>query len=87
MLTYTFWSEALQRAVRTFAQTILAGFGGSAMNVWSANWHQIIGLGLGASVLSILMSIDRSGHAPAPVSVATPALNPRSGMACGDQLR
>lgn len=60
MLKWDFWSETLQRSVRTFAQSLLAVFGGNAFNVWNADWQNAVGVGLGAAFLSILMSVDRS---------------------------
>jgi hypothetical protein len=84
LFTLSFWSEAFSRALRTFAQTMLAGFGGSALNIWTASWHQIIGLSAGASVLSILMTIDRTGLLPS-AAPAEPAHQISGG--CGDQLR
>lgn len=86
MLTFSFWSEALQRSIRTFAQTLLAGFGGAALNIWSANWHQMIGLALGSSVISILMSIDRNGS-PAPVVAEVVTVADQPNGLCGNTLR
>lgn len=92
MLTFAFWSDTLQRSLRTFAQTLLAGFGGNALNIWSANWHQMIGLALGSSLISVCMSIDRSGtSAPTQTTVVVDPVikvgdQPSAG-ACGNTLR
>lgn len=67
LFTAMFWRQSLQRAIRTFAQGMLAVLGGSAFNVWAADWKNAIGVGLGASALSVLMSIDR-GTAVAAVA-------------------
>ena len=60
MWTLTFWQAALTRAIRTFAQTLLSLWGATAFNIFSADLRQAIGVSLGASVLSVLMSLDRS---------------------------
>lgn len=53
-----FWVEyALERAIKTFAQTGLAVFGGSVVNIFEVDWTSWLGVTLGATVLSILTSI------------------------------
>lgn len=59
--TWAFWNDAFSRGLRTFAQTLGAALGGSALNVWSAGWTQALGLAAGSAFLSVLMAIDRSG--------------------------
>ena len=60
MFTYGFWQETAQRCVRTFAQTVISLIGVSSFSVWSLDWQNIAGVGLGASFVSLLMSLDRS---------------------------
>lgn len=60
MVTVEFWKEALWRAFRTFCQTLLSIFGGSALNVWNVGWHNSLGVAVGAAFISLLMSVDRS---------------------------
>lgn len=60
----SFWKDALWRSFRTFCQTLLSLFGGSALNVWSAGWHDSLGVAVGAALLSLLMSVDRSTATP-----------------------
>lgn len=57
-----FWSAAAGRAVRTFAQTLLAALTMSSapVNVLHANWGADLGLSLGAALLSVLTSIASS---------------------------
>jgi len=99
LFTALFWRQSLQRAIRTFAQGMLAVLGGSAFNVWAADWQNAVGVGLGASVLSLLMSVDRgtaisavtqitskvsAGEAsPAKDVPAAPVVDP----GCGTDLR
>jgi hypothetical protein len=53
-----FWVDyALERAIKTFAQTGLAVFGGSVVNIFDVDWSSWLGVTLGATVLSILTSI------------------------------
>ena len=63
----------LARCLRTFAQTAIAMIGVSSFSVWSVDWQNVVGVSLGAGLLSILMSLDRSTEAakPAPVPVVT----------------
>lgn len=53
-----FWVDyVLERAIKTFAQTGLAVFGGSVVNIFEVDWTSWLGVTLGATVLSILTSI------------------------------
>lgn len=52
-----FWKAATERAVKTFAQTLIALLGAGAMNVLTVDWQQAIGVSLGATLLSYLTSI------------------------------
>jgi Putative lactococcus lactis phage r1t holin len=55
--TRDFWLEAGERAIKTIAQFAVAAIGGTALNVWSADWLGILGVSLGGGVLSLLTSI------------------------------
>ena len=58
MFTREFWLEASERALKTFAQTLLAMVGAvSVFDVLSADWQTLIGVSLGAALLSYLTSI------------------------------
>ena len=76
MWNAAFWSQALTRALRTFAQTALSAFGGNGLNIWTASWHQVIGLSAGAALLSLAMSVDRGTITPDPTPAVTPASTP-----------
>jgi hypothetical protein len=85
----TFWTEALWRACRTFAQTALASFGGTSLDLVHANITGVLSVSAGAAVLSLLMSVDR-GTAVA----STPALSAPAALvsdlpvgACGTSLK
>lgn len=59
-LTAMFWKATAERAIRTFAQTMLAMLGFKVFDVLSADWKQLFGVSLGAAVLSVLTSIVAS---------------------------
>ena len=69
MFEVGFIRASLERATKTVAQTALALIGAGALNVLTADWQQILGVSLGAGVLSILTSI-----ASAQVSGGSPSL-------------
>lgn len=94
MFTWAFWSDAIQRSVRTFAQTLLAVLGGGALNIWAVGWHSAIGVAAGSAFLSLLMALDRNGSGattivePVVIEPVAPVAmrSPRVGT-CGDDLR
>ena len=54
----TFWESAIERAVKTFAQTALALLGSSqVISAIDVNWGEIGGISILAGILSILTSI------------------------------
>ncbi len=58
MFTKEFWLEASERALKTFAQTLLAMAGVvSVFDAFSADWLTLLGVSLGAAVLSYATSI------------------------------
>lgn len=59
MFTLGFWKRALERAVKTAAQSLVAlwAVGDVALNAFSIDWSQAAGIAAGAAVLSILTSI------------------------------
>jgi F0F1-type ATP synthase membrane subunit a len=94
LFTWIFWQDAVSRGIRTFCQTLLAAWGGNALNVWSADWHQSLGLAAGSALLALLMAVDRSGavlaasNAPSETVVVEPvAFVAPFQHGCGDKLR
>jgi hypothetical protein len=63
MLTKAFWLATAERAVKTFAQAVLALFIGGA-TVITIDWQQVIALGGTAAVISILTSVISSQVGP-----------------------
>lgn len=58
MFTLGFWKRALERAIKTAAQALVALWAGDvALDAFSVDWAQTAGIAAGAAVLSILTSI------------------------------
>ncbi|NUP83916.1 MAG: Holin [Nonomuraea sp.] len=56
-MTRDFLLDMLERAIKTFAQAVLATLGAGALNVLHADWGNALALGAGAAVLSVLTSL------------------------------
>lgn len=87
--TWAFWSDAVQRSIRTFAQTLLAVLGGGSLDIWQVGWHSAFGVAAGSALLSLLMALDRSGAVAAapPTVVIEPVRQVESLHGCGESLR
>jgi hypothetical protein len=57
MFTQTFWKSAMERAIRTFCQTLVAVVGASQFDWMSANWQTLIATSAVAAGLSVLTSV------------------------------
>lgn len=57
MFTYLFWRFALERATKTFAQTLAALFGASGIGLLNAPWGVALSAAGMAAVLSVLTSM------------------------------
>lgn len=55
--TKAFWMEATERALKTFAQFILALQAGDALNIFNIDWTQTLGAAVGGVLLSYATSI------------------------------
>ena len=53
----TFWTAALERAVRTFAQTAVALLTGSATGLLEVDWVQVASVSGMAALVSLLTSV------------------------------
>jgi Putative lactococcus lactis phage r1t holin len=60
-MTMLFFKGMLERAGKTFCQTLAIALGAGAVDVLSVGWIQALSLSAGAALLSVLTSI---GSAP-----------------------
>lgn len=69
MRTKTFWIDTLERAVKTFAQALLAVLV-VGVPVWEIDWLGALGIALTATIMSVLTSIASGATGdPATASV------------------
>lgn len=61
MYSKQFWIDAIERAIRTFAQAVLAVISVNGTTLLNADWKGIGAAGVLAALVSILMSIVASG--------------------------
>lgn len=66
MWTSSFWKAAAERATKAFAHSLLTLFfvGDLAFNVLEFSWLPALGIALGASLSSILVSIVSANFGP-----------------------
>ena len=57
MFTQTFWKSEIERAIRTFCQTLVAVVGASKFDWMSADWQTLIATSAIAAGLSVLTSV------------------------------
>lgn len=75
-MTREFMLDAAERAIKTFAQTLLAYFGADALDVLQANWGNALSISLGAVVLSFLTSLLSLKLGVSGTASATDAVEP-----------
>lgn len=73
MFTKSFLLQLVERAIKTFAQTLVALAGASQMDWLSLDWPQLAATSAIAAGLSVLTSIasDKIGPADTPSMVST----------------
>ena len=73
MWTSLFWKDAAERAIATFAQTLLALIGAGALtSLVALNWPELLGVAATAAFLSVLKSVvaTQMGRTVSPASLA-----------------
>ncbi|MEU8831770.1 MULTISPECIES: holin [unclassified Streptomyces] len=66
MLTLAFWRATAERAVRTAAQTLVAGLGLDSVGVLDVDWGQGFSLAGSAALLAVLTGLATSGGGEGP---------------------
>jgi hypothetical protein len=61
MWTPSFWKDAAERAIRTFAQALLALIGTDLVGIVDLDWPQLLAVGATAAVVSLLTSVVATG--------------------------
>lgn len=56
-----FVEDAIERAVKTFAQTLVSLLGAGAVDILHINWGQRLSVSAGAALVSVLTSIASAG--------------------------
>ena len=64
MFTRAFWPRALERAIKSAAQSALLVLGADQINAMNAQWADVGGFALGGFILSLLTSLVTSGVGP-----------------------
>ncbi len=63
MFTILFWKDALERAVKTAAQTAVALLGTGLVGVLDVDWLQVLSVSAVAALVSLLTSIGSTPFA------------------------
>ena len=72
MFTQTFWKSTIERAIRTFCQTLVAIAGASQFDWMSADWQTLLitsGIAAGLSVLTSVAGVNIGDKGSASVTV------------------
>lgn len=77
MFDSRFWIAASERAIKTFAQTLIALIGTGMVGVMDLDWLQMLGIAATATILSVLSSVASAnfGSNPGP-SLADETIEP-----------
>lgn len=73
MWTKEFWKQTIERAVKTFAQTVLALISAGSIGITDVDWLNVLNVGGLAALISLLTSVV-SGLVVNESSTATPSL-------------
>ena len=64
MFSTTWLKASAERAVKTYAQAVLAMLTGDTLNIVNVNWGDVLGVGALAAVASLLTSIVSAPFGP-----------------------
>lgn len=60
MWTRAFWVDAAERATKSAAQALILLWGADALDLRAVDWAEAAGVGSGAALLSVVMSVASS---------------------------
>ena len=76
MYDLRFWKASIERAVKTFAQTLVALIGTTAVTIVDLDWMQMLGVSATATVLSVLTSLASANFGSTGPSLADETVEP-----------
>lgn len=83
MTTKAFWIDAIERAVKTFAQVLLSVLFIDQV-IWAIDWRQGLGLAATATVASLLSSIASEPVSSRGTASIAPTAHPAPGEVRAD---
>lgn len=66
MFDQRFWIATAERAIKTFAQALIALIGTQMVNIISLDWPQMLGASATAALISVLTSLVSANFGPNP---------------------
>lgn len=76
MFTKSWLKDTVERAAKTFAQSLLATLGVGAVDILAVNWVGALSVSGGAALVSVLMSIGSEPLGNAGTASVTKAVEP-----------
>jgi hypothetical protein len=76
MWTKQFWQDAIERSVKTFAQTLAAVLGAGAVDVLAVDWQSALAVSGGAALVSVLTSLGSEKFGNGGTASVTKAVEP-----------
>jgi hypothetical protein len=76
MYDLRFWKASIERAVKTFAQTLVALIGTTAVTIVDLDWMQMLGVSATATLLSVLTSLASANFGSTGPSLADETVEP-----------
>lgn len=79
MFEWSFWRQALERAIKSAAQAVVLGLGlAEGLDLFTLDWALVGGLALGGAFLSVLTSVISApfGEQGSPSTIEIPPPGP-----------
>lgn len=78
MFTWKFWKDAIERTLRTFAQTVAAVLIVGVTNLATVDWSTVLGVAGASALASLLSAIAFPPKSTAPVIATVPVTIPQT---------